>query len=43
MEGCTFTPRVNKTSRRAALSRRESMGEEHLGVDERLFDESVRR
>lgn len=43
LESCTFTPHVNRVSRRAALSRREALGENHLAVDERLYDESLRR
>ncbi|CAM9587135.1 unnamed protein product, partial [Sphacelaria rigidula] len=43
LEHCTFTPHVNVVSRRAAVTRREALGERHLAVDERLFDESVRR
>eukprot|EP00903_Cladosiphon_okamuranus_P016343 g15071.t1 len=43
LEECTFTPRVNSVSRRAARSRRQALGENHLTVDDRLYDESVRR
>lgn len=43
LEECTFTPRVNSVSRRAARSRRQALGENHLAVDDRLYDESVRR
>ena len=43
LEECTFAPRVNSMSRRAARSRRQALGENHLTVDDRLYDESVRR
>ncbi|CAM9320548.1 unnamed protein product [Ectocarpus sp. 12 AP-2014] len=43
LEECTFTPRVNGVSRRAARSRRQALGENHLTVDDRLYDEFVRR
>eukprot|EP00752_Nemacystus_decipiens_P018403 g16506.t1 len=43
LEECTFTPKVNIVSRRAARSRRQALGENHLTVDDRLYDESVRR
>lgn len=43
LEECTFTPRVNNVSRRAARNRRQALGENHLTVDDRLFDESIRR
>lgn len=43
LEECTFKPRVNNVSRRAARNRRQALGENHLTVDDRLFDESIRR
>ncbi|CAM9794790.1 unnamed protein product [Discosporangium mesarthrocarpum] len=43
LERCTFKPHINRRSRRAALSRREALGERNLTVDDRLYDESIKR